>query len=114
MTSKSCWKSFERVVAAWFGVKRTPLSGGSSAHTRADIIHNKLFVECKLRKKFALWNLFEKTRTLAHKEAKIPVVAIKKKGCKGWLMLIDPEDLIDICEANGLTIETKSSLPGYI
>ena len=44
------WKQRERQVAAYFGGQRTPLSGGNGKITRADVIHDKLFIECKLRR----------------------------------------------------------------
>lgn len=41
------WKTYERRVATFFGVHRTPLSGGASRHTRSDTLHPKLFIEAK-------------------------------------------------------------------
>lgn len=41
------WKAFERRVARAFGCERTPLSGGSSRHTRSDTLHPTLYIECK-------------------------------------------------------------------
>ena len=48
------WKARERQVAKYFNTNRTPLSGGSSRHTRSDSLHQDLFVECKLRKKHSV------------------------------------------------------------
>ena len=45
------WKKRERDVANYFNGKRTPLSGGNGKVTRADVIHEDLFIECKLRAK---------------------------------------------------------------
>jgi hypothetical protein len=53
MSDKS-WKQFERRVADYFHGQRNPLSGGNSKQTRADIIHPKLFIECKQREGVAL------------------------------------------------------------
>ena len=43
------WKKRERDVAQYFNGTRTPLSGGNGKVTRADVIHDDLFIECKLR-----------------------------------------------------------------
>jgi len=40
-------KTQERRVARYFGVERTPLSGGASRHTRSDTLHPDLFLEVK-------------------------------------------------------------------
>jgi len=92
-THKSTWKAFERTVAADFGTKRTPLSGSNGGVTSADTLHKKLFIEAKLRNKFSVHGLYQKTKELAKKENKTPVVAIKQKGCRGYLLVISPEDL---------------------
>ena len=51
MTARRTWKNRESLVAEFFNGTRTPLSGGNSKVTRADVIHDELFVECKLKKK---------------------------------------------------------------
>jgi hypothetical protein len=48
------WKQRERQVAAYFGGERTALSGGNGKITRADVIHDDLFIECKLRAKHSV------------------------------------------------------------
>ena len=93
-TSKSAWKGFERDVAAFFGTKRVPLSGSNSGHgTNSDSLHPRLYIECKLRGKMAIWQLFADTEKKAKDEGKIPVVAIKQKGQRGYLLVIRPEDI---------------------
>lgn len=93
-TSKSAWKSFERLVAGFFGTKRVPLSGSNSGHgTNSDSLHPKLYIECKVRGKISLWSLFTDTENKAKVEGKIPVVAIKQKGERGYLLVIRPDDL---------------------
>lgn len=104
-TSKSCWKSFERNVAGFFGTKRVPLSGSNSGHgTNSDSLHPELYIECKVRGKISLWQLFVDTENKAKVENKTPVVAIKQKGEKGYLLVMRPEDLGKISE-----IKSKSS-----
>ena len=105
-TSKTAWKGFERVVARFFGTERVPLSGSNSKHnTNSDSLHDKLYIECKLRNKFSLWSLFKDTEDKAKVECKIPIVAIKQKGEKGFLLLIRPEDIEKI--AKNVSVRTK-------
>ena len=51
MTARRTWKQRESNVANFFQGQRTPLSGGNSKITRSDVIHDELFIECKLKKK---------------------------------------------------------------
>lgn len=103
-TSKSTWKGFERAVAKDFGTKRVPLSGSNSGHnTNSDTLHPDLYIECKVRGQISLWTLFADTEAKAKVEGKIPIVAIKQKGEKGYLILIRPEDLEKICEIRSET-----------
>lgn len=98
-TSKVCWKSFERTVASFFGTKRVPLSGSNSGHnTNSDSMHKELYIECKVREKFSLWSLFDDTEKKAKNEDKIPIVAIKQKGEKGFIIMLRPENLQKIAE----------------
>ena len=45
------WKNRERLVARFFGGVRNALSGINSKVTHSDVIHDNLFIECKLRAK---------------------------------------------------------------
>jgi hypothetical protein len=93
MTSRNTWKAGERRVAAVFGTERTPLSGGNSKHTRSDTLHDKLFIEIKMRARQAVWTLFRETEVLARKEDKIPVLALQEKHKPGFLLVMRPEDI---------------------
>lgn len=107
-TSKSTWKGFERVVSKFFGTKRVPLSGSNSGHdTNSDSLHPKLYIECKVRGKIALWELFKDTEEKAKHEHKVPIVAIKQKGEKGYLLLVRPEDLKKIVEIRDESLLTE-------
>lgn len=98
-TSKTTWKGFERLVASFFGTKRVPLSGSNSGHnTNSDSLHSELYIECKVRAKFSLQTLFEDTEKKAKIENKLPIVAIKEKGRKGYLLVIRPSDLEKISD----------------
>ena len=88
------WKTLERLVSRFFGGwGRTPLSGMNSKHTAADVLHDTLFVEAKQRKRMAIWTLFDKTRELARKEGKTPVVVLHESGRKGFLVVCHCDDL---------------------
>ena len=97
-TSKSAWKGRERQIASDFGTERTPLSGGNGKITRSDSLHEKLFIEAKLRKKHTAVTLFDDTAKLAKKEGKIPVVALCEKNRPGYYLLIRPEHLKAVAE----------------
>jgi len=98
-TSKVSWKSFEALVAKFFSTRRVPLSGSNSGHgTNSDSLHDKLYIECKVRQKISLWQLFTDTEEKAKVEKKFPVVAIKQKGGKGYLLVLRPEDLQEIAK----------------
>ena len=83
------WKKLEQKVARLRGTERTPLSGGNSKQTRSDTLDEIFFIECKLRKDPAIWNLYEQVEALAKKENKIPVLVIKKKGKHGELFIVN-------------------------
>ena len=98
------WKSVERKVAAFFGTKRTPLSGGNSGHTRSDTLHQALFIETKYRVKHSAVQLWRKTEELARKENKIPVVALVEKGARGYWFLVHASDLLSVADERTLAI----------
>lgn len=96
MTATGTWKSLERKVAKLLGGHRNPLSGGASRHTRGDVIHPTLYVECKLRKRMATWSLFRDTEVLAKLEGKTPIVILKEKGKKGELAVLRLTDFVEL------------------
>ena len=67
------WKNRERLVAKFFGGVRNALSGINSKVTHSDVIHDSLFIECKLRAKHTAVKLWDDTKVLADKEKKTPV-----------------------------------------
>jgi hypothetical protein len=87
------WKRLEQKVAKMRNTERTPLSGGNSKITRSDTMDKTFFIECKLRKNPAVWNLYEKVSELAGKENKVPLLVIKKKGKRGELFVIHSKHL---------------------
>lgn len=103
--SDKVWKRRERQVATFFGTNRTPLSGGSSRHTRSDTLHDSLFIECKHRKKHSAVKLWQETAELARKENKIPVVALSEKGKQGFYVLIHSSDLLAVANQRSLVVK---------
>lgn len=87
------WKQRERQVASYFGGERTALSGGNGKITRADVIHDDLFIEVKLRQKHSAVTLWDDTKQLADKENKTPVIALCEKGRKGFWIMVHSDDL---------------------
>lgn len=93
------WKEAERRAARMLGGKRTPLSGRNSGHTASDVIHDTLFIEVKYYKKAAIWTLWEKTKKLADKEGKLPVVCMFQPHRKGFLVCVHIDDLASFLES---------------
>jgi hypothetical protein len=87
------WKQRERNVAAYFGGERTALSGGNGKITRADVIHDDLFIEVKLRAKHSVVSLWDETKILADAEGKTPVIALCEKNRKGFWIMVHSDDL---------------------
>lgn len=98
-TSKSCWKNMERRNANRFGARRNPLSGSASAHnTNSDSLSESVYIECKVRAKFSIWELYKDTEEKAKIEKKIPLVAIHQKGERGDLYVLRPENVIELAK----------------
>ena len=89
--NKSNFKGTERQIAKLFGTVRTPLSGGSSRHTRSDTLSDTLYIECKKRKHMAIHVLYADTKKKALAEGKIPVVVTKETGLRITLITTEPQ-----------------------
>ena len=87
------WKKRVREVAGDFNGQRTPLSGGNGKITRADVIHDSLFIECKLRAKHTVVTLWDQTAKLAKLEGKTPVIALCEKNRPGFWIMVHSSDL---------------------
>ena len=87
------WKKRERDVAGYFNGQRTPLSCGNGKITRADVIHDSLFIECKLRAKHTVVTLWDQTAKLAKLEGKTPVIALCEKNRPGFWVMVHSSDL---------------------
>ena len=97
-THRSTWKHLERQVAKFFGSVRNALSGRNSKVSASDSIHPTLFIECKLREKMPMWDLWEQSQEFGKKEGKTAVVALKKKGKKGFLLVVHCDDLVKVSQ----------------
>jgi len=96
MADKS-WKQFERRVADYFHGRRNPLSGCHSGHgTRADVIHETLFFECKQRVKHSAVTLWDDTKKKAVKEGKTPVVCLSEKNRPGFWIVVHSDDFLKL------------------
>ncbi len=56
-------------------------------------MHDKLFIEGKLRASDATRSLFDATAKLARAEKKTPLLTLAVKGKPGLLLVMRPEDL---------------------
>lgn len=92
------WKGVETEVAKIFGTRRTPLSGGSSAHTRSDTLHKKIYIEVKTRKHFSVKTLYDDTSIRAAREGKTPLVVLKEKNQRSYLVVCDLWDIPKIAK----------------
>jgi len=90
------WKKSEEKLARFFGSTRRPLSGGNSKTGRDDSLHPVLFLENKYTSRSALWTLYRKTRELAKKEDRIPVIGISEPAAPGTLLVIHTDDLEEV------------------
>lgn len=92
------WKAFERRVARFFlgpSGQRNPGSGGfslSQTKTKADVIHPRLFIECKQRARHAVLRVWDKAQKDAKVEGKPVVVALSEKGRKGFWIVVHSDD----------------------
>ena len=94
------WKKRERDGAGYFKGMRTPLRGGNGKITRADVIHDSLFIECKLRAKHAVVSLWDDTAKLAKLEGKTPVIALCEKNRPGFWVMVHSSDLDSLKKIN--------------
>ena len=90
------WKQRERDVAEFFHGQRNPLSGRDSKHTAADVIHHRLFIECKLREKHSAVSLWDEVKVRADREGKVPVICLCEKNRPGFWILVKDEDFSKI------------------
>ena len=88
MTDKA-WKRAERKGATLLGTTRTPLSGGSSRHTRSDTLHPVIYLEMKYRKEFAVVSQIRREEVKAKKEGKVAVLGFQQRGLKTRYYLIN-------------------------
>ena len=102
------WKNRELKTARFFGSERNPLSGGNGKHSRSDSLHPLLFLEHKHSVRHAITTLWDKTKALANKENKIPVVTLSVKGRPGFWVLVKDSDLIAV--ANQRIVANKGDL----
>lgn len=97
-TAARTWKSYEYRIAKMFGGTRNPLSGMNSKHTAADMIHPRLFLECKMRARVPFMKTFTQTKQLAQKEGKMPMVVFKEKFLKTSIIMMDLDDFMQLVD----------------
>jgi len=90
------WKRDERQVASALGGERNPLSGSASRHTAGDVIHPTFYVECKRRKRWSVWALYEDVKRRAEREGKVPLLTLKQYRKQGHLVVLSLADFVHI------------------
>jgi len=97
-TSKSAWKNRERKAARVFGADRNSLSGSNSKLTASDSTSAALFIETKLKARWAVFSLFRQTAELAKRESKTPLLMLAQKERPGFLLVCRIDDLQTIAQ----------------
>lgn len=97
-TTKYQWQKTEKKAAQFVNCKRTPFSGSTSGLTHSDSLHDRLFLEMKTSKKHAVKTLYDKTKTLANKENKIPVLVLRETASKDTLWVLEERDLVKLLQ----------------
>jgi len=107
------WKRAERKGATLLGTTRTPLSGGSSRHTRSDTLHPVIYLEMKYRKSFAVVSQIKKDEKKAKKEGKVAVLGFQQRGLKTRYYLINEKLMAILMEhlPVAVSLVSSSSLP---
>lgn len=108
------WKLGESRIAKRFNTNRTPLSGGSSRHTRSDTLHEDLFIEVKHGKEFPQPSLWKETVKLAKKENKVPLCVFLKKHDPNPIIMCrldDIEKIVDIKRAGEIANGEVKTIP---
>ena len=90
------WKNFELKVAKDLGGKRNPLSGRSGGHCAGDVISSLFLVEVKYNDFLPAARVFEDIAKQAYKDFKIPLVAFKRKGQRGYLFIVNKDLILDL------------------
>ena len=84
-------KTDERRLGKYFGVGRTPLSGGNSGHTRSDTLHPRLYLEAKGSEDMRLFSLFNKCR---EQTKTCPMLVLSEDQFGPVLLCINSMDLL--------------------
>ena len=108
MTHKSTWKKREAQVARAFGSERTPLSGRNSKRTASDSLHDKYFIETKMRACHSILRVWDKANMLAKEENKIPMVCLVEKQKPSFWLLLKFEDFLQIVEREANALQTPA------
>lgn len=92
------WKDRERQAARFWGAERNVGSGCDFRlrGSRSDSVHDVLYLEVKLRAKFATWTLWRETKARAEVEGKVPVVMLAEKFREGQLIVVHTADLDEL------------------
>lgn len=100
MTVSETWKAAERRAARFFGAERS--FAGSNRRpdrTKSDTTHPDVYIEVKYRERSAARSIWSDADAKAHKEGKVPVVALFDKSRQGFLLVVHEGDFDSVAEA---------------
>lgn len=86
------WKRFEQDVARIFEGQRVPCSGITGSTLKADVLHEKFFIECKARENIASVEWLRETVEKAKPVKKIPVLVMRENRLHGMFVMLTMED----------------------
>jgi len=92
--SKNRGTAFERTVANFFGVQRVLMSGADPVRSGSagDVVVGDVLIEAKTRAAVAFTKWFEGASVKAEKEDRLPALAIKKFGDRGFFLVLHSSD----------------------
>jgi hypothetical protein len=97
-THSGQWKELEKEVARRLRGVRLE-RGNDYGKAQLDVEHKYMAIDCKWRSTLALWGWFTKlladNKKIYPGENKIPILAVKKKGQRGILIVIEIDDFIE-------------------
>lgn len=103
------WKRFERAVASALGCeRRVGLGRGVD-----DLTFEPMHVDCKVRRRFAIWTLFREVQRKYGGDGKPVVLVIKEAGKHGALVVMDFRDWLPLVKAQ-VASKYKTLHPGEV
>ena len=110
-TSRSTWKRAERKAARFYGTERLPGSGAWRRITKSDTMHDRLYIEVKLKHhwpKTGVWPIFVDAAEKAKVEGKIPMLVVRTKGQSLVLHIISQDGIETLVQERLAVVEREA------